>query len=116
MKIFLAIFISWILPICVKSAVCGNNFGVTVCYGTKIVPLLRFCPDRILRVNSPRTTVDLSNCPAIDDTLTIIFEKECAVIINVTRPTTTLPPECAFVILPVEYRILVSCLIRLENF
>ena len=91
----------WALPIWASSAAsCGSNFGILVCYGMKIVP--RFCPDKTLKVNSPRTVIDLSKCPAID---TIIFEKECAISITVIVPTGTLPPECALAIQPPQYRI-----------
>ena len=102
-------FLFWIFWAPMALGVCETSFGVTACYGVKITFTPAISPDSVVKINSPRTTINLSKCPSTE-TLTIIFEKDCAISISVSHPTLTLPPECVFAVSPEEYRISVSCI------
>ena len=87
---------------------CQTSFGVTACYGVRISFSPQACPGPVVRINSPRTTLNLSACSSMDP-LTLIFDKECSTLILAARPIQTLPPECVLAVIPRKYRIFVSC-------
>ena len=87
---------------------CQTSFGLTACYGVRISFSPPACPGSLIRINSPRTTLNLSACPSMEP-LTLVFDKECSTSILAARPIQTLPPECVLAVMPRRYRIFVSC-------
>ena len=103
---FILVLVIWYTPTILCD--CQTSFGVTACYGVRISLSPPECPGPVVRINSPRTTLNLSTCPSTD-VLTLIYDKECSTLVLAARPIKTFPPDCVSAVVPQRYRILVSC-------
>ena len=98
-RVFILIGISTIGIGC--TALCQRSFGIMACYGTYVNPVQ--CPERKLVINSALSVINLRKCKSTK-ILTIIFNKECPLTVQASRPILVIPAICSDRVQPSKFR------------
>ena len=84
------------------TALCQRSFGIMACYGTYVNP--EHCPDKKLVINSALSVINLRKCKS-SKILTIIFNKECPLTVQASRPILVIPRICSDRVQPSKFRV-----------
>ena len=84
------------------TALCQRSFGIMACYGTYVNPV--HCPEKKLVINSALSVINLTKCKS-SKILTIIFNKECPLTVQASRPILVIPTICSDRVQPSRFRV-----------